>query len=291
MLRTASVVAAADSRKPNGIHQKTRRAKKLIPKEATARPRVTAGTSWTSIMADSGPFIPVISGPHVGRTVGEQTASRRRRGRSGRVSPVQRSVGVVVLWNSGPGRPVGGREKNSKSRLLREGAWGVPQTWETPAQRVFRTEKNARLLCPGIAEVAGVAEVARLRGSARTRSLATSATPGCPSAEVWRLRLQSNARSDWSRSPSGPASCPLPEPLEAVCQLRSPFPFVRELGHEQRERLRKPGDPEWAGVHRLESHVADQAGGDRFCVRFVAAVDQAGSFRLAPATIEHAEKH
>src|SRR5688500_9674789 len=61
MLRKARPVAATPSRAPNGIHQKTRTEKKLMPKEATASPRTGAGSSWTSIMADSGPFIPINS--------------------------------------------------------------------------------------------------------------------------------------------------------------------------------------------------------------------------------------
>src|SRR3954465_9853533 len=69
MLRTARVVAAPASRKPNGIHQNTSMAKKLIPKEATASPRTGAGNSWTSIMADSGPFIPIDSVVRGGRTI------------------------------------------------------------------------------------------------------------------------------------------------------------------------------------------------------------------------------
>jgi hypothetical protein len=69
MLRRPGVVAAPPSRKPYGIHQNTSRAKKLIPKEATASPRTVAWSSWTSIMADSGPFIPINSVVRGGRTI------------------------------------------------------------------------------------------------------------------------------------------------------------------------------------------------------------------------------
>jgi hypothetical protein len=71
------VVAATDSRNPNGIHQKTNSAKKLIPNDATASPRTWAGTSWTSIKADSGPFIRVVSAVRVPPASDKQTPSRR----------------------------------------------------------------------------------------------------------------------------------------------------------------------------------------------------------------------
>ena len=52
------------------------------------------------------------------------------------------------------------------------------------------------------------------------------------------------------------------EPLEPVRELGPSVALVRELGHEQRERLDVAGDPQGARVHRIETHVADQRRGD-----------------------------
>src|SRR5262245_34634567 len=71
------MIAASPSRKPHGINQKTSKAKKLIPNEATASPRTWAGTSSTSMVADSGPFMLIASG---GRDWGRITIANREPG-------------------------------------------------------------------------------------------------------------------------------------------------------------------------------------------------------------------
>src|SRR5262249_59964697 len=96
----------------------TRRAKKLIPNEATASPRTWAGTSWTSIKADSGPFIPVNSAVRVSAASGEQTASRRpgwpgRRSHS--ASFRRRNDRWALSYGGGLVRPVAAGEKRSKT--------------------------------------------------------------------------------------------------------------------------------------------------------------------------------
>src|SRR3954463_14780186 len=107
MLRMARGVAAAPSRKPNGIHQCTSKAKKLIPKETTASPRTVAWSSWTSIMADSGPFIPIDSVVRGGRTI------RANREPTPRVLGGRR--GLPEDWGS-DGAKIGGREKYCGAR-------------------------------------------------------------------------------------------------------------------------------------------------------------------------------
>jgi len=62
------------------------------------------------------------------------------------------------------------------------------------------------------------------------------------------------------------------KPLESVRQLRAPCPLVSELRNEHRERLGKAGDAQWAGIHRVEADVADQAGGQILAAPIVATV-------------------
>src|SRR5262245_10117110 len=113
MLNTPNPVAAAESKKPKGIHQKTSKAKKLIPNDATASPRTGAGNSSTSIMADSGPFIAIVSGPRLARTVGEQTSSR--------CNGCERVTGRfrIVLGNFEPTRGESAKKKKTAPRKQR----------------------------------------------------------------------------------------------------------------------------------------------------------------------------
>src|SRR3954452_17864900 len=113
MLKRPRVVAAPPRRKPNGIHQNTSRAKKLIPKEATASPRTVAWSSWTSIMADSGPFIPIDSVVRGGRTIraNREPTPWVRNGRRG--LPEDRGLRTTKI---------GGREKYCGARSI-PGQW------------------------------------------------------------------------------------------------------------------------------------------------------------------------
>src|SRR5256885_16687095 len=132
MLVRPRSVDAAQSRNPNGIHQKTRRAKKLMPNEATASPRTWAGTSWTSIKAASGPFIPIVSAVRV-RAAG---GSKRRAARGGPGGALTRRV--LRRWNDrwalsyggGTARPVAAREKRPNTERGHRVPEPVPQSWE-----------------------------------------------------------------------------------------------------------------------------------------------------------------
>ena len=79
-------------------------------------------------------------------------------------------------------------------------------------------------------------------------------------------------------------------PLEPVRQLRALVSLVRQLGDEQRERLGVAGDPQGAGVHGLEAHVADQPGGHLFAALVVAAVYEARAGARSPGLVD-AEEH
>src|SRR5438477_292647 len=65
---------------------------------------------------------------------------------------------------------------------------------------------------------------------------------------------------------------------------------VREPGDEHRERLGIAGDPQRPGVHRIEPHVANQAGGRFLAAPVIAAVHEARPRRLAPGFID-VEEH
>src|SRR6266705_4111907 len=82
----------------------------------------------------------------------------------------------------------------------------------------------------------------------------------------------------------------LPEPLEAVRELRTAVTLVREPGDEERERLRVTGDPQGPSVHRIEPHVSDQLGRHGFGALVVTAVYQTRSAGLALGC-EHAKQH
>ncbi|HEX6536436.1 MAG TPA: hypothetical protein VF041_17730, partial [Gemmatimonadaceae bacterium] len=92
------------------------------------------------------------------------------------------------------------------------------------------------------------------------------------------------AKPTWTAC--GRVSGPLLEALEPVCQRGASLALVREPRDEQRERLDVPGDPERAGVRRIEPGVADEPRGDRLRALVVAAVDQAG----APVAVPSREK-
>jgi hypothetical protein len=82
----------------------------------------------------------------------------------------------------------------------------------------------------------------------------------------------------------------LPIPFEPIRQFRPTGASVRQLTDEQRERLDVSGDAQGACIHRLESRVADELGGDIFAGRVVPAVDQAGAAASAPCLV-HTEQH
>jgi hypothetical protein len=68
----------------------------------------------------------------------------------------------------------------------------------------------------------------------------------------------------------------VPAPFETVRQLGPGVAFVRELGHEQCERLCVARDAQRSGVDRLEPDVAGQPGGDLFGVLVVSTHYKAG---------------
>src|SRR6266568_5579331 len=82
----------------------------------------------------------------------------------------------------------------------------------------------------------------------------------------------------------------LPEPLEAVRELRTAVTLVREPGDEERERLRVTGDPQGPGVHGIEAHVSDQLGRHRFGSLVVTRIYQTRSAGLAHS-FAHAKNH
>src|SRR6266850_1487148 len=63
--------------------------------------------------------------------------------------------------------------------------------------------------------------------------------------------------------------------LDAVRDLRSVVPLVRELCHRQGERLEISGDSQWASVHRFETNITNQSRRDLFRVLGVATVHEA----------------
>jgi hypothetical protein len=65
--------------------------------------------------------------------------------------------------------------------------------------------------------------------------------------------------------------------------------LVGELAHEQCERLGVTRDPQRSRIHRLEANIVDQAGGNLFATRIVAAVDKARSMGFVPRCVD-AEK-
>src|SRR5204863_3590106 len=136
----------------------------------------------------------------------------------------------------------------------------------------------------------------RTSGSASTRRK----PPWRPSPASWRRRSSSRyVGPSGTRSPRGSRSTMsastvplrledprhdelgpaplLPEPLEAVRELRTFVTLVRELGDEQRERLGVTSDPQRPRVHGIEPDVADQLSGNLLAPRLVPAVHEAGS--------------
>ena len=58
-----------------------------------------------------------------------------------------------------------------------------------------------------------------------------------------------------------------PKRLEPVSQFRASVSFVRKLANEQRKRLGISGNLQRAGIHRIETRVADQFSGHPFATR------------------------
>ena len=95
-------------------------------------------------------------------------------------------------------------------------------------------------------------------------------------------------------APAGSANCqsficPGPEPFETVDYLRALLGLVRELTHEERERLQVSRDSQRPSVHRIETHVADKRRRNFFRTLVLTAVNQARSVGLAPG-LEDAEQ-
>jgi hypothetical protein len=114
----------------------------------------------------------------------------------------------------------------------------------------------------------------------------------------WVARDRHGRAERRKRSPIAAGSrvrCPsqallTPETLEPVRQLGTTIAFIRELGHQQPERLHVAGDSERPRVHRVESYVGNQSGGTVFASAVVAAVDQTGP-PAAARSLEHVEEH
>ena len=67
------------------------------------------------------------------------------------------------------------------------------------------------------------------------------------------------------------------ESFEPVRQFRPSVTLVRELSHQETQRLNVPRDSQRPGVHWIETGVPDQSGRDVFRAVVVPAVDQAWS--------------
>src|SRR5712691_1809251 len=80
------------------------------------------------------------------------------------------------------------------------------------------------------------------------------------------------------------------EPLEAIRELRAFVTLVCQLGDQQREGFGVTRDPQWSGVHRIESDVANQLGGSFLALRLVPAVHEAG-FRGVASSFENVNQH
>src|SRR5438105_3982723 len=78
--------------------------------------------------------------------------------------------------------------------------------------------------------------------------------------------------------------------LEPVRQLRALVSVVCQLGDQERERLGITRDPQWSGIHRIETDVMNQLSGNFLALRFVPTVYEAGFFGFAPSR-EHAEQY
>src|SRR5437762_1595958 len=81
----------------------------------------------------------------------------------------------------------------------------------------------------------------------------------------------------------------LPEALEAVRDLGSFVPLVRELCHCQGEWLQVSGNPQWSRVHGLETDITNQARRDAFRVLVVPAVQKAGPAASPSLCVEYVE--
>src|SRR5882672_879834 len=88
---------------------------------------------------------------------------------------------------------------------------------------------------------------------------------------------------------AGPGSL-LPEPLETVGERWTTAALVSHSSNEKRERLRVSGDPQRSDVQRVETHIADQPGGDFLGALVVPAIHQCGSLGPAPG-LEDVEEH
>src|SRR2546425_10793646 len=119
---------------------------------------------------------------------------------------------------------------------------------------------------------------------------AWSPPPSPPLAPTTRKGLVLSARRFGARPPELAGPGLLAEPLEPVRQFRAPFSLVCQLGDEQRERLGVAGHFEGTGVHRIETHVADQLGGHALSAPVIPAVHEAWSGGVALG-LEHAEEH
>src|SRR5437016_12408798 len=78
--------------------------------------------------------------------------------------------------------------------------------------------------------------------------------------------------------------------LEPVRQLRALVSLVCQLGDQERERLGITRDPQWSGVHRIETDVMNQLSGNFLALRFVPTVHETWFPGFAPSR-EHAEQY
>src|SRR5205823_3012050 len=78
--------------------------------------------------------------------------------------------------------------------------------------------------------------------------------------------------------------------LEPVRQLRALVALVCQLGDQECERLGVTRDPQWSGVHRIETDVMNQLSGNFLALRFVPTEYEAGFPGFAPSR-EHAEQY
>src|SRR5439155_4879094 len=83
----------------------------------------------------------------------------------------------------------------------------------------------------------------------------------------------------------------LPETLNALRDLRSFVPLVRELCHRQREWLQISGNSQWSSVHGFKTNIANQTRRDVFRGLVVAAVHKARPAASPSLCVEYVEQH
>src|SRR2546422_10824431 len=83
----------------------------------------------------------------------------------------------------------------------------------------------------------------------------------------------------------------LSETLNAVRDLRSFVPLVRELCHRQGEWLHVSGDSQWSCVHGFKADITNQTRRDVFRVLVVPAVHKARPAASPSLCVEYVEQH